>query len=287
MRKTQAQGTIEYLLIIAIIIIIALVVVGIMTEFLSPAQGVGQSINKVSNWSNSLALTETSVTPDGNYLIRLANNSGDEITISNVKIGNTNADYSQDLFQGNAQNFVIDSSDACSTGNGTTNTVTITYVSKYGITKTEVYPADTYFSCENYTVELLADQCDSCEINFIDPVYVVDGDTVTDTVNGLMWQTANYGGDGVLNWQAALDYCNNNTANLPGSGWRLPNIIEVGLLYDNTNLSCYAPFTDVYYWSSTSVAGKNSDAYALDYMGAAFIHFEKTSNSRVKCVRTI
>jgi len=31
---------------------------------LSPAQGVGQSINKVGNWSNSIALTETSVTPD-------------------------------------------------------------------------------------------------------------------------------------------------------------------------------------------------------------------------------
>ena len=157
-----AQGTIEYLIIIAIVIVIALVVVSLLTGMLSPAQGVGQSINKVGNWSNSIALTETSVTPDGNYLVRLANNSGEEFTVSNVKIGDTNANYSQDLFQGNAQNFVIDSSDACSTGDGVTKTVTITYVSKNGITKTEVYPADTYFSCENYTVSLLADQCEVC-----------------------------------------------------------------------------------------------------------------------------
>ena len=158
-KKAQAQGTIEYLLIIAVIIVIALVVVSLLTGFMSPATGVGQTVNKIGGWTNSLALTETSVTPSGDYLVRLANNSGEELTISNVKIGDTNANYSIDLFQGNAQNFVIDSSDICSAGDGITKQVIITYVSKNGITKTEVYPVDTFFSCENYTVSLLANQC--------------------------------------------------------------------------------------------------------------------------------
>ena len=157
--KSKAQGTMEYLLIIAVIIVIALVVVSLLTGFMSPAAGVGQTVNKIGGWTNSLALTETSVTPSGDYLVRLANNSGEELTISNVKIGDTNANYSIDLFQGNAQNFVIDSSDVCSTGDGITKQVIITYVSKNGITKTEVYPVDTFFSCENYTVSLLANQC--------------------------------------------------------------------------------------------------------------------------------
>ena len=159
--KSKAQGTIEYLIIIAIVIVIALVVVGLLSSFLNPAAGVGQSVSKVGNWSNSLALTETSVTPDGNYLIRLANNSGEELTISNVKVGDANASYSQDLFLGNAQNFVIDADDICSVGSGVTKQVTITYYSKNGLRKTERYPADTYFGCENYTVSLLANQCPS------------------------------------------------------------------------------------------------------------------------------
>ncbi|MBT7241325.1 MAG: DUF1566 domain-containing protein, partial [Candidatus Diapherotrites archaeon] len=75
--------------------------------------------------------------------------------------GDNNANYSTDLFQGNAQNFVINSDDLCSTGDSATKTITITYVSKNGITKTETYPADTFFDCEEYTVDLLANQCPS------------------------------------------------------------------------------------------------------------------------------
>ena len=157
-----AQGTIEYLIIIAIVIVIALVVVSLLTGMLSPAQGVGQSINKVGNWSNTVALTESSVTPDGNYLVRLANMSGEEFTVSNVAIGDTDVNYSEDLFQGNAQNFVIDSDDVCSTGDNVSKDVIVTYVSKNGITKREIYPAKVFFSCENYTVNLLASRCEVC-----------------------------------------------------------------------------------------------------------------------------
>ena len=158
-KKVQAQGTIEYLIVIAIIIIMGLAIVSLMNGSISPANGVSNSLTKTNNWTNAIALTESSVTPDGNYLIRLANNSGEELTITTVKIGDNNANYSTDLYQGNAQNFVINSDDLCSTGNSTTQTVTITYISKNGIRKTETYPINTYFNCENYTVNLLADQC--------------------------------------------------------------------------------------------------------------------------------
>ena len=158
------QGTLEYLLIIAVVIVVALVVVSLMTGFLSPAQGVGQSINKVGNWSNTVALTESSVNPDGNYLVRLANMSGDEFTVTNVAIGSTDANYSEDLFMGNAKNFVIDSSEVCSTGDSVSKDVVVTYVSRNGLTKKEVYPAKVFFMCENYTVSLLANQCETCTV---------------------------------------------------------------------------------------------------------------------------
>jgi len=223
-KKAQGQGTIEYLIIIAIVIVIALVVVGLMSSFLNPVAGVGQTASKIGGWTNSIALTETSVTPDGNYLIRLANNSGEELTISNVKIGDTNADYSQDLFQGNAQNFVIDSSDACSAGDGTTNTVTITYVSKNGITKNEVYPADAYFSCENYTVSLLADQCS---------IATYDGNATAGVVRtGYDFYAAN---DTLTNGSLATQYLLDSTPHLDAGYYDANdlNVIDTDLIAAN------------------------------------------------------
>ena len=105
-KKISGQGTIEYLIIIAIIVVIGLVVVGLMSGMMSPASGTSQSLNKAGNWTNSIALTESSVNPDGNYLVRLVNNTGEEITISNVQVGDTDVNYSTDLFQGNAQNLL-------------------------------------------------------------------------------------------------------------------------------------------------------------------------------------
>jgi hypothetical protein len=160
-KKVSGQGTLEYLVIIAIVIVIALVVVGLLIGFFSPVSGVGDNFSQLKNWSNSLALTETSVTPDGNYLVRLVNNSSDPITISNVNIGGEDANYSEDLFMGSGQNFVVSSSDICSEGGKLANSIVITYVTKLGLVKTEKYPASTFFECQNYNVNLLADQCPS------------------------------------------------------------------------------------------------------------------------------
>ena len=155
----RAQGTIEYLIIIAIVVVISLVVVGILTGFLGTAPVVGEQSSQLSNWSNSLAITETSVNPDGNYLVRLANNSSDLITISNVRVGDTNNNFSEDLAMGGAQNFVVSSNDFCSEGTNSTQQVIVTYYSKYGLRKTEIYPAKAFFACENYSVNLSATRC--------------------------------------------------------------------------------------------------------------------------------
>ena len=379
----RAQGTIEYLIIIAIIVVIGLVVVSLMTGMLSPASGVSASINKASVWSNSIALTESSVNPDGNYLVRLANMSGEEFTITNVQVGDTNANYSEDLFQGNAQNFVVDSSDVCSTGDNVSKDVIVTYVSKHGITKKEIYPAKVFFACENYTVNLLATQCETCTtyttrylspdsytltgglydtndlrtidtnliagdirsgatifgvsgnsnvvntstgtaseteiisgyvawvagseitgtasagggdpgfgfIEFATPSYSDSGSgTVTDSANGLVWQASSYNNGGTLAWQDAMNYCNNNTAGLPGTGWRVPNMAEVGLLYNYTSWGMYgSPFTNnTSFWSSTTVPSLTSFAYYLSSSYGFVDYGGKTNASSygVRCVRS-
>ncbi|MFA6361834.1 MAG: hypothetical protein WCX33_03440, partial [Candidatus Shapirobacteria bacterium] len=157
--QTKAQGTIEYLVIIAIVVVISLVVVGILVGFLGTGSEVGEQSSQLSNWSNLLAITETSVDPDGNYLVRLANNSSDPITIANVAVGDVNANFSEDLFMGGAQNFIIPSGEGCVEGENATRQVKVTYYSKYGVQKTETYPASTFFDCESYSVNLLASRC--------------------------------------------------------------------------------------------------------------------------------
>jgi hypothetical protein len=160
--KNKAQGTIEYLDIIGVIVVVFLVVVGLLMSQMDSASGVGSFVSKLGQWSNSVAITETAVDFDGNYLVRLANLTGEEITISNVKIGDTNVDFSEDLYVGGAQNFVIPAEDACSTiGEKKAKQITITYYTKNGIKKTEVYPVNTFFDCTNYTVNLLASRCPS------------------------------------------------------------------------------------------------------------------------------
>ena len=90
----RAQGTIEYLLIIAVVIVIALVVVGMLTSQLDTAGSVSQSTNKVNTLTQTIALTETVIEPtDGNFVMELLNNTGTNVTITNIKIGDTNTPY--------------------------------------------------------------------------------------------------------------------------------------------------------------------------------------------------
>gem|GEM_PF-5721596 len=130
-------------------------------------------------------------------------------------------------------------------------------------------------------------------IEFNTPSYSDNGNgTVTDSANGLVWQQSSYGPGQPRNWQQAMDYCDNNTPALPGTGWRVPNMAEVGLLYDYLGLEMYgSPFTNnMSFWSSTTVPSSPSNAY---YLNSADPHPIRTSFKvnpipfiGVRCVRS-
>ena len=65
----KAQGTIEYLVIIAIIIVIALVVVGLLVNFISPIDNTSESAGQIGSLTREISLIESSVTTDGSYLL--------------------------------------------------------------------------------------------------------------------------------------------------------------------------------------------------------------------------
>lgn len=112
-----------------------------------------------------------------------------------------------------------------------------------------------------------------------------DGDVITDTTTGLIWENNETATMQKLTWNAAKTRCENK-----GSDWRLPNINElhtlmpenemnlllVGILGDNGN-------TKEPTWSSTDVPGAPNQALRLGNHEVPFsfdgVHFGDTQNS--------
>lgn len=99
--------------------------------------------------------------------------------------------------------------------------------------------------------------------------------TVKDNLTGLEWVKLPYslsGNSGAMNWNAAVDFCN-NLVYAGHSDWRLPSRRELMSLVDygrsSPALPAGHPFTDLQnysgrYWSSTSYAPYTDFAWYVD-----------------------
>jgi len=157
-----AQGTTEYLVIIAIVVVISLVVTGLVINSSGNSiSSVSSSSNKLSGWTSALAVTETAVSPDGNFLVELMNNTGEFITVSNVRVNDVNVFFSEDLAGSASKGFIIPSNSACSSGSKVSANLVITYATVNGLFKTETFPAKVGFDCTPYTANLnfMANTC--------------------------------------------------------------------------------------------------------------------------------
>ena len=160
--QAQAQGTIEYLVIIAVVVVIGLVVVGLLIGMTGSGAGVSKSSSKIGGSVQVIGIIESLLSPtDRNYVVKLLNNSGNIITVSNVKIGDTNASFSEDLTQSGSKFFKVPNSVSCDAGKIISQDVVITYVTVNGLTKIMVYPSKVMFDCSDYVITQanLANQC--------------------------------------------------------------------------------------------------------------------------------
>jgi hypothetical protein len=115
----------------------------------------------------------------------------------------------------------------------------------------------------------------------------LDG-TVTDNLTGLMWTKDAQQIPGKLNWQAALDACNNLVYPISGvyEDWRLPNKNELLSLIDHNDmipaLPPGHPFINVvlssYYWSSTTHADYGA-AWGVGFFSTCNVYEGGKSNS--------
>jgi len=129
-----------------------------------------------------------------------------------------------------------------------------------------------------------------------DPRFTDNGDgTVTDKLTGLIW-TMNANLSVKSSWTAALQVCYNLQADgidlsdnsLPGD-WRLPNIRELQSILDygeyHPALAVGHPFINLqssffsYYWTSTSYAGSDPNAWGLSVINGSVSPLGKSGNN--------
>jgi hypothetical protein len=170
---------------------------------------VSKTSNQIGSMTSSIGITESLVSPtDQNFVVKLLNNSGSTITVSNVKIGDSNVNFSEDLAQGGSKLFKVRTDNNCELGKVVSEDVTITYVTVEGLTKTESLNDSVMFDCSPYNIAQanLANQCPTCT-----------------SVPTLVWADADELGP--LNWQEANDACVAKTTG--GYTWRLPTAAEL------------------------------------------------------------
>ena len=161
---SRAQGTIEYLVIIAVVIVLSLVVVGLVVSQTDTSQQISSVGNELSLSTQVIGVTESLIEPnDGNFVLKLLNNSGDFVTVSNVRVGDNNINFSEDMAQGSERIFRLNPTVACTPGKIVSESVVITYVTRDGLSKSITYPSKVMFNCTPYTIEQanLANQCPS------------------------------------------------------------------------------------------------------------------------------
>lgn len=114
--------------------------------------------------------------------------------------------------------------------------------------------------------------------------------TVTDLATGLVWQQKDANADNDdKSWADATSYCSNLVLGNK-SNWRLPNIKELLSIIDyrvNNPAIDDAMFPSTlaeYYWSATSIASRNTDAWIIGFSNGDIVGSVKTISYYVRCV---
>lgn len=116
--------------------------------------------------------------------------------------------------------------------------------------------------------------------------YTVTADTVLDNRTRLTWQRV--ATDATYTQPAAVSYCAG--LSLAGGGWRLPNVMELQSLMDDTRSSPAIdakafPGSTGFFWTSTLWASSSNSAWYVGFSPVRCDPINTNMMYRVRCVR--
>ncbi|MDD3160247.1 MAG: hypothetical protein PHQ98_04720 [Candidatus ainarchaeum sp.] len=146
----KGQGTIEYLVLVAVIIIIALIAVVLIVGIPGSAETSSKG-DEISSASKEIGVLNALAKPDGNYLIGLKNNTGSTFEVRSISINGFGQYFSNknNLAVGAEKNFLIISNEPCTTGTTMKFDVNLSFL-RNGVTVNVVLPAS--FKCTNFAL---------------------------------------------------------------------------------------------------------------------------------------
>ena len=131
-KKSIAQGTIEYLVVIAIVVVVGLLVVGLLNSFLSSSDSISGSSSDLKNkvGVGGISIIDAVASVDSNGLIVLKNISSETLNITKINVDGVDHNYYEQLFFGKEKPFRLKNIAACA---GTKKSYTIIiYFSRAG-----------------------------------------------------------------------------------------------------------------------------------------------------------
>ncbi len=115
----KGQGTIEYLVIIAIVVVLSLVVTGILISQTSEGAQISTTTKQIASTSSPISISEAALDVNGKGLVSLRNNSGGSLTITKVSVGGIDTNFSStNLTQGDTKLFSLSALGSVCTCNG-------------------------------------------------------------------------------------------------------------------------------------------------------------------------
>lgn len=116
--NAHAQGTIEYLVILAVIVVVALVVVTLMVNSTAPAGQISETQSKLYWQNQAISIVDASVDSEGDAFITV--NPNETITLTSMTIDNEEIEIPETkVFQGNNQTILLEGLISCSGNSGT------------------------------------------------------------------------------------------------------------------------------------------------------------------------
>lgn len=147
-KNNNAQGTIEYLVIIAVVVVISLALVTVLITQGENAEQISTNSTKAGSiiGKGGISITDSITSASGDSIISLKNNSGETLTVTKLtpiddqgNVGESE-EYNIDLSPGYEIPLIkqnIDSICPCTAGKTTTCKIKITFVGSSGLEKNE------------------------------------------------------------------------------------------------------------------------------------------------------